>query len=202
MSIDRRISLDTAIAQGLPDLSQSGSGAGTRREASQGDRQAFEQALAQDAGDAQQSSTAPTATQSGAFGLFAATAQTDAAIQTRASALASALCEHLSAAARQLLVDDGAQGRREVRVTLDDDRLPGLTVSVFEEAGRVVAAFVCAVESTRERMNESAAALAAELAASLSRPTLVRVSTDDPEDLCLTETRAEPAAGDAQPSPL
>ncbi|OZI46660.1 hypothetical protein [Bordetella genomosp. 5] len=201
MSIDRRISLDTAIAQGMPDLNQSDSGTGTRREASQGDRQAFERALAQDAGDAQKSAPAP-ATPTGAFGLFAAAPQTDAAVQARASALASALCEHLSAAARQLLVDDGAQGRREVRVTLDDERLPGLTVSVFEEGGRVVAAFVCAVESTRERMNEGAAALAAELAASLSRATLVRVSTDDPEDPCLTETRAEPDAGAAQPSTL
>lgn len=201
MSIDRHISLDTAIAQGLPDLNQSG--AGTRREAREGDRQAFERALGEDAPDAddaaarrgQQDTPAPPA---GAFGLFAGAA---ARVETSAdAALRAALREHLLAAASQLRVGEGGSGRREVSVTLDEAVLPGVTVSVHEDEGRVVAAFVCRVESSRERLNLAAPGLAADLAAALARPTLVQVSTDDPEDLCLTESRAEPEGGGVQPS--
>ena len=96
----------------------------------------------------------------------------------------------LGETAGQLLVADGSQGRREVRVELKDDVLPGVSVSVYEDEGRVVADFVCANERSRERACAMAPELAAQLAQRLDRPTRVRVSTDDPEDPRLAETEA------------
>ena len=73
---------------------------------------------------------------------------------------------------------------------LKDDVLPGVSVSVYEDEGRVVADFVCANERSRERACAMAPELAAQLAQRLDRPTRVRVSTDDPEDPRLAETEA------------
>ncbi len=86
---------------------------------------------------------------------------------------------------------DGSQGRRQVRVELKDDVLPGVSVSVYEDGGRVIADFVCANETSRERLAAMARPLAEQLADSLARPTRVRVGTDDPEDPCLAETDAD-----------
>jgi hypothetical protein len=81
-------------------------------------------------------------------------------------------------------------GRRQVRVDLKDDVLPGVSVSVYDEEGRCVAEFVCANARSRERLCAMAPELAAQLADSLGRPARVRVSADDPEDPCLAETDA------------
>jgi len=77
-----------------------------------------------------------------------------------------------------------------VRLDLKAEVLPGVTVSVYEEDGRLVAAFACASEASRETLNRCAPVLAQELAQSLARAVLVRVSTDDPEDPCLFEAAA------------
>ncbi|MGE8658759.1 MAG: hypothetical protein ACN6O8_18610 [Achromobacter sp.] len=182
MSIDRRISLDTAIAQGS-GLAQS-DGQALGRQASDADRRAFEQAMAQD-GEAPRppAPAAPTP-----FSLFgAARAQAAAPADSPSQALAQALL----GSAEQLLVADGSQGRRQVRVELKDEVLPGVSVSVYEAEGRIVADFTCASETSRERLASLARPLAGQLAESLDRPTRVRVATDDPEDPCLTETDAD-----------
>ena len=103
----------------------------------------------------------------------------------------AALAQALQGSAEQLLVADGSQGRRQVRVELKDEVLPGVSVSVYEAEGRVVADFTCASETSRERLASLARPLAGQLAESLGRPTRVRVATDDPEDPCLTETDAD-----------
>jgi len=77
-----------------------------------------------------------------------------------------------------------------VRLDLKAEVLPGVTLSVYEEEGRLVAAFTCASEASRETLNRCAQSLADELAQSLARAVLVRVSTDDPEDPCLLEAAA------------
>jgi hypothetical protein len=182
MSIDRRIGLETAISQGTRNAAHS-DGQAAGRQASDADRQAFEQAMSQgdsDAPPAQPAASSP-------FSLFGAGA---AATAPGAPGQSEALAQALSETAEQLLVAGGSQGRRQVRVELKDDVLPGVSVSVYEDEGRVVAEFVCANESSRERLCAMALELAAQLAQSLSRPARVRVSTDDPEDPRLAETDA------------
>src|SRR5690606_32769096 len=49
---------------------------------------------------------------------------------------------------QQLYVSDEKSPKRQVSVTLAEDVLPGVTLSVFEDGGRVVAEFTCAVEQS------------------------------------------------------
>ncbi|KGD93702.1 hypothetical protein JL37_14770 [Achromobacter sp. RTa] len=181
MSMDRRIGLETAIPQGMGTLSNS-DGHASGRQASDTDRQAFDRAMSQSETEAV---PAPPAALS-PFSLFGAAAPAAAQAGGQAQALARALSD----SAEQLLVADGSNGRRQVRVELKDDVLPGVSVSVYEEEGRCVAEFICANESSRERLCAMAPELAVQLAESLGRPTRVRVSADDPEDPCLAETDA------------
>lgn len=182
MTIDRRIGLETAISQGTRNAAHS-DGQAAGRQASDADRQAFEQAMSQ--GDADAPPEQPAA--ASPFSLFGAGAS---AAASGALGQSEALAQALSETAGQLLVADGSQGRRQVRVELKDDVLPGVSVSVYEDEGRVVADFVCANESSRERLCAMAPELASQLAQSLGRPARVRVSTDDPEDPRLAETDA------------
>lgn len=182
MSIDRRIGLDTAIAQGS-GLAQSDAQA-SGRQASDADKRAFEQAMAR-GGD---EPTAAPPVMPTPFSLFGAVR---AGAPAPAEAPSPALARALLGSAEQLLVADGSQGRRQVRVELKSDVLPGVSVSVYEDGGRVIADFVCANETSRERLAAMARPLAEQLADSLARPTRVRVGTDDPEDPCLAETDAD-----------
>lgn len=180
-TIDRRIALDTGLTQGMPDFSQSSAGGG-RREATDTDRHAFEQALAQsgDAPDGELKS--PTALQP--FGLYGASTAPSASPP-------SGLADSLGEAVDRLLVDDGAGGgRSEVRITLREDVMPGVTVSVYQDEGRMVASFVCANETSREKLIRCAQTLADDMSRSLGQASLVQVSTDDPEDPCLFEAAA------------
>ena len=183
MSMDRRIGLETAIPQGMGTLSNS-DGHAAGRQASDADRQAFDRAMSK---SETEMAPAPAAAPS-PFSLFGAAAPGAAPAGCQAQGLARALSD----SAEQLLVADGSNGRRQVRVELKDDVLPGVSVSVYEEEGRCVADFICANERSRERLCAMAPELAAQLAASLDRPTRLRVSTDDPEDPCLAETDAAP----------
>lgn len=101
------------------------------------------------------------------------------------------LTQALSRSAEQLLVGDESSGKREVRVELKSDVLPGVSVAIFEADGRLVAAFSCRNEDSRERLNAGAAGLAEEWANSLKRAVLVQVTTDDPDDLRLFEAAAQ-----------
>lgn len=192
MSIDRRISLETAIPQGMSTPSQSG---GERRQhASDADREAFQQALSQ-SGDDSNATSEGKPDMPRPFALFGAGASpAGPGAADAGDDVATRLARDLGSSVERLLVGDGSSGRREARLDLADDLLPGVSVSVFEEAGRVVAAFVCANETSRERLAACAATLASELAQALSRSTLVRVTTDDPDDPCLLEAPAEVCA--------
>ena len=182
---ERRIELDIGLARNMPDLGQPGAG-GTRREASDADRQAFQDALGHGADDtASDTSDAPSDVPR-PFALFPGVPVSPPG----AVALPGGLAQALGEAADRMLVGDGGSGRREVRLDLKDEVLPGVTLSVYEDAGRLVAAFVCASEASRETLTRCAQTLADELAQSLARPVLVRVSTDDPDDPCLLEAAA------------
>ncbi|MGN6580379.1 MAG: hypothetical protein ACTHJ1_10420 [Bordetella sp.] len=190
---DRRIGLDTAVPQGMPGSSArfGAGGADVRGQASKDDRQAFEQAMA--------SERAPTPSEAAPvdvprpFALFGAFAPSLASCASGGAPAPGELSQGLRQAAERLLVGDGSSGRREVRIELKDDVLPGVTVCVYEDQGLLVAAFVCASEPSREKLCACAPALAGELAGSLNRAVLVRVGTDDPEDPCPFEAAADPA---------
>ncbi len=187
MSIDRRIDLDSGLASrfAAQEFDTSAGNYKPGSQASEQDRQAFERALA-----AGTPTPEPKTPATAPFALFGAAPVPG----TPAAAPApSALSDALAQCANQLLVAEEG-GRREVRIELQDEVLPGVSLSVFEDEGRLVAAFTCANESSRERLVASAPALAAEMAASLSRATLVQVQTDDPDDRCLIEARADAPA--------
>lgn len=189
MSIDRRIGLETAIPQGMSTPLQSGGE--SRQQASDADREAFQQALSQD-GDGSPATSGNEPGMPRPFALFGAgTSPAEPGATDAGHEAAMRLARDLGSSVERLLVGDGSSGRREARLDLADELLPGVSVSVFEEEGRVVAAFVCASEASRERLATCAATLASELAQALSRSTLVRVTTDDPDDPCLLEAAAE-----------
>jgi hypothetical protein len=185
---DRRIDLNIGLARGMPDLGQSGAGA-SRRDASDADRQAFRQALAQDGGEPAGTAEPPADALTDTPRPFALFPGAAASAETPAAAPAG-LARALNEAADRMLVGDGGSGRREVRLDLKAEVLPGVTLSVYEDEGRLVAAFACASEASRETLNRCAQSLAEELAQSLARAVLVRVTTDDPEDPCLFEAAA------------
>lgn len=89
----------------------------------------------------------------------------------------------------RLMVDDGnGQGSgKQVRMALKSDVLPGVTIAVQEAEGRLQVDFICSVESSRLRLNAAIPVQAQTLAERLQRPVLLRVQTDDEEDLCLFE---------------
>jgi len=189
MSMERRVDLELSIPRGMPGFPGAGAG-GVRRDASDADMHAFQHALAQEGEDeAQARQQRKAADAPRPLGLFGAPLSSAVAAQTAAP---EGLTQDLCAAAGRLLVSGGHQGRREVRIDLKDEVLPGVTVSVYEDEGRVVAAFTCASEPSREKLCACANALARELAQSLKRLALVRVTTDDPEDPCLFEAAAAP----------
>ena len=192
---DRRIGLDTAVPQGMPGSSTrfGAGGADVRGQASKDDRQAFEQAMTGESAPASAPPEAAPVDVPRPFALFGAFAQA-ASASTAGAPAPGELSQGLRQAAERLLVGDGSSGRREVRIELKDEVLPGVTVCVYEEQGLLVAAFVCASEPSREKLCACARALAGELASSLSRAVLVSVSTDDPEDPCPFEAAADPAA--------
>jgi hypothetical protein len=193
---DRRIGLDTAVPQGMPGSSTrfGAGGADVRGQASKDDRQAFEQALSSEQAQTPAPSEAAPVDVPRPFALFGAFAAPASAPAAGGAPAPGELTQGLRQAAERLLVGDGSSGRREVRVELKDEVLPGVTVCVYEDQGLLVAAFVCASEPSREKLCACAAALAGELASSLNRAVLVRVGTDDPEDPCPFEAAADPAA--------
>jgi hypothetical protein len=89
----------------------------------------------------------------------------------------------------RLMVDEGTSqgGGKQVRMALKSDVLPGVTIAVQEAEGRLQVDFICSVESSRLRLNAAIPAQAQTLAERLQRPVLLRVQTDDEEDLCLFE---------------
>lgn len=100
------------------------------------------------------------------------------------------LSAQIGSSIERLMVDDGQHGQRQVRMELKDDLLPGVTVVIQEFEGRLQVDFVCSVESSRLRLNSAAPEQARALADRLRRDVLLRIQTDDDDDLCLLEILA------------
>lgn len=192
MSIDRRIDLNIGLAREALQQQPGHADTGQRRgPAPESDRQAFERALqAEPEAPAERADEAPRP-----FALFGAAAAPLAGASSQPDATAGEAAElgrTLAASAERLLVSEDGGNGREVRIDLKDELLPGVSVRIYEDQGRLVTAFVCASEDARERLNAWAPGFAAELAQSLRREVLVQVQTDDPEDLRLFETVRRP----------
>lgn len=82
----------------------------------------------------------------------------------------------------RLMVGEGSHGGKQVRMDIKEDTLPGVSVVIEEAQGRLQVSFICAVESSRLRLNAHLPQHAPALAQRLQRDVLLRVCTDDPED--------------------
>lgn len=186
-TIDRSIRLDV----GVPDFAsrmdaEANPGSNTNLPKKSADPQAqqrFEEALNEKPPPAG-SSKSPAITPLSLFGSWSASApaSTPAAAPSLEPALSEALLE-------RLMVDEGngQGGGKQVRMELKNDALPGVTIAIQEAEGRLQVDFICSVESSRLRLNGAAPGQAQTLAERLQRPVLLRVQTDDLDDLCLFE---------------
>lgn len=102
----------------------------------------------------------------------------------------SDLAAQMGAEVERLLVDDGSCGHRQVRLELKDDCLPGVSVAIQENEGRLQVDFFCRLEAPRRQLNRALPTLAQTLAQRLQRPVLLRVQTTDEDDPCLLEALA------------
>lgn len=93
----------------------------------------------------------------------------------------------------RVLVGDGQAGRREVRMSLADDVLPGVDIAVYEDAGAWIAEFTCSVPQSWTLLASEADSMAQELADLLNADAIWRVLAIDaaaPQDV--VESRANP----------
>jgi hypothetical protein len=118
---------------------------------------------------------------------FALFQSQDASTETPVKSLAADLLGQVNHLVGRLMVGNGSSGNRQVRIDIQDDQLPGVTLTVQQIDGRLQVDFVCSVDVSRLHLNRAAPDLAAQLAERLSQDVLIRVQTDDDEDLCLYE---------------
>lgn len=90
------------------------------------------------------------------------------------SALVSLLQDSVSA----LLVGEGQEGRREVRITLDESLMPGVSVALYEDAGAWVADVCCSDAASYDTLARAASDLARQMSQALARDALWRVTLD------------------------
>ena len=120
---------------------------------------------------------------SGPFALFGATTT------PKPPAHEARVLAELSAMVSRLMVADGRQSQRGLRLELSEDVMPGVSMALFEDSGAMVAEFECRVESSFVKLSVPAQALANQLAVTLRRDTVWRVL-------------AEPSAGIPSPQPV
>lgn len=189
MTGERAIRLDVSV----PDLGaragqQERPGGGSRQLlADAQDRQRFEQSLAsaspEDAPDGERSLPSPLDLLGGHRPAVASAPRMEPAMPAFD---AGRLGDTLS----RLMVGDGRSGGRQVRMALKDDVLPGVSVVIEEVDGRLQVDFICSVEDSRLKLVQALPEQAPVLARRLGRDVLLRVQTDDEEDLRLTEVAA------------
>ena len=120
---------------------------------------------------------------SGPFALFGATTT------PKPPAHEARVLAELSTMVSRLMVADGRQSQRGLRLELSEDVMPGVSLALFEESGAMVAEFECRVESSFVKLSAPAQTLANQLAVTLRRDTVWRVL-------------AEPSAGIPSPQPV
>lgn len=186
---ERRIEIHLSLPQGGgTGVPGEGTGPSTRDEPDAQARTRFEQALA---ATPQAPAEARPGSVASPFALFG-TASVPPVAAAPQDPAASALGPQIEQAVERLLVDDDHRGRRQVRMDLKDDVLPGVSVVIQHGEGRLQVDFICSQEASRLRLNRSAPTQAQALAERLGCEVLLRVQTDDEEDPCLFEAAARP----------
>lgn len=100
------------------------------------------------------------------------------------------LSSRLREVVAQLMVSDGRFGGRQVRMDLQEEALPGVTVVIEERDGRLQVDFLCREEPSRLRLVAAAPDQAPQMAHYLRRDVLMRVQRDDEQDPRLFEVAA------------
>ncbi len=95
---------------------------------------------------------------------------------------AKQLLAAISQSVSQLLVGEGAGGRRQVQITLDHEFLPGVSVSMYEDAGAWVADIFCSDSLSYALLSKPASDMARQLAQALKQDALWRVSLEERSD--------------------
>ena len=108
----------------------------------------------------------------------------------------------------RLMVGDGDQAPRSVRMSLDDAVMPGVDLAVYEEEGFWVAHFYCRVQESFVELAAPGPDMASRLADTLRRPCLWRIEGESlpaqgdwrryanaEGDIPLAEYRAQPLKG-------
>lgn len=101
------------------------------------------------------------------------------------------LLDGIADLAKRLLVSDGSNSRREVRIELSDSALSGVNVSVYQASGEWVAEFNCLERCAFNLLADAASSMAQELADTLRSPTCWLVMMEPPDDHTV-EARALP----------
>jgi hypothetical protein len=142
---------------------------------------------------------------SGPFDLFRAAPETQAVSPAAASSEAARL--RLSEMVTRLMVGDGDQAPRSVRMTLEDSVMPGVDLAVYEEEGFWVAHFYCRVSASFTELAAPGPDMAVRLSEALRRPCLWRVEGESIDgddwrryvnieaDTPIAEYRAQPMQG-------
>ncbi|MEC4720723.1 flagellar hook-length control protein FliK [Noviherbaspirillum sp. CPCC 100848] len=184
---ERRI--EAGIHAGAQLFREAGAGGadkgGTPAEPNQQDRSRFEQAMHAPSPSEPQAPAPATAPPS-PFSLFGAVAPAPSLPPAPRSGFPDA-----AGLLQRLMVSRDGENA-QVRMELDEDHLPGVTVSLYEDKGLLTVEFVCRNEEPRRLLNQAAAALAQEMADNLNRPVIWCVMTDDEEDRCRYEVQGNP----------
>lgn len=179
MRVERPIGMNTIMLEKMRRLTSSelkGPGSSTL----QTDMQSFEQELERERADDDRSSGDDDPTPFTPFDLLKSLSQSHEPTQEASGYMA--VSQAVFDVVQELYACDGRTSRRQVSVVLTEDTLSGVRLSVYEAEDRMVADFMCSVESSRECLCQIAYRLAAELADRLKRDTRVSVRADDPED--------------------
>lgn len=122
--------------------------------------------------------------------LFGAPQATSVASVGNVAEAQEELSSRLREVVAHLLVSDGRYGGRQVRMDLQEEALPGVTVVIEEREGRLQVDFLCREEPSRLRLVAAAPEQAPQMAQYLQRDVLMRVQKDDEQDPRLFEVAA------------
>lgn len=111
---------------------------------------------------------------------------------TPVSAVSFETLGHLfHACIQELYVSDEYASKRQVSMSFADNVLSGVTLSVYEEEGRIVGDFMCVEDTSWRRLCEASTSMVSELANTLVRDARLYVRHDSQEELVPLKVDAE-----------
>lgn len=149
---------------------------------------AFSEALApEDASDQDEAVPMPTP-----FDLFGESKPVSGSTAEVATPQSLSLIELIVDTVQRLYVSRDGTDKRRISMDLADDVLPDVTLSVYEEDGRVVVDFECADERSHQALCDIFENLASEFANQIGRASRVYVRTDDSSAAHIRQADGDP----------